>query len=349
MDVILQIRDARNILDMLAGPERIIKDRINPFEFFREEEFTRRFRFSKENVIFIVDLIYNDICPKVNRYYAIPPHLQVLISMQFYATGAFQISIGDLVRVHQATVCRVVKRVSVALARKKHRFVNFPIRENLNEVMGHFFDIAGIPSVLGAIDCTHVKISNPGGEDPVRFVNRKGFYSINCQYTCDANLAFTSVVCRWPGSTHDARIFRESVLSRNLERDTGNGQNGFLLGDAGYPLLPFLMTPVNNVTTPEQRRYNFAHSQTRGTIERAFGILKRRFACMHFGLRLKLQTVYAVIVAVTVLHNFAIARNENLHLLEEIPQEEVNEVQIMQEAPNRLAQQVRQQVIMQFA
>ena len=108
-----------------------------------------------------------NICPKVNRSYAIHPHLQVLISLQIPATGAFQISISDLTRVHQATVCRVVKIVSVSLARKEHYFVNFPTRENLCEIMGHFFDIAGIRSVLGTIDCTHVKISNASSKDPV--------------------------------------------------------------------------------------------------------------------------------------------------------------------------------------
>ena len=59
--------------------------------------------------------------------------------LQIPATGAFQISIDDLTRVHQATVCRVVKRVSVSLARKEHYFVNFPTREHLCEIMGHFF------------------------------------------------------------------------------------------------------------------------------------------------------------------------------------------------------------------
>ena len=68
---------------------------------------------------------------------------------------------------------------------------------------------------------------------------------------------------------HMMHEYLESVLSRNLERDTRNGQNGFLLEDAGYPL--------NNVTTPEQRRFNFPLSQTRGTIKRAFGIRKWRY------------------------------------------------------------------------
>jgi len=31
--------------------------------------------------------------------------------------------------------------------------------------------------------------------------------------------------------------------------------NGMLVGDAGYPSLPFLLTPVNNPVTDEERRF----------------------------------------------------------------------------------------------
>ena len=84
------------------------------------------------------------------------------------------------------------------------------------------------------------------------------------------------------------------------------------------------MTPVNNPVTEPLRRYNRAHVLTRNTIERAFGVFKRRFAALHFGLRLKMETVFAVIVAVSVLHNIAIFRNdiiENMNVPENIDEQ----------------------------
>jgi len=81
--------------------------------------------------------------------------------------------------------------------------------------------------------------------------------------------------------------------------------NGVLLGDSGYPLKPWLLTPFLNPTTPAQRNYNAAHCSTRNTVERAFGVLKRRFHCLHGELRMTPDRVCNIICATVVLHNIA--------------------------------------------
>ena len=286
-----------------------MRDRQDPFRLFDEEQFIARFRFRKETVLYIVDLISPDIDPPTRRHFAISAHIQVLLALAFYATGSFQITLGDIgySQVHQSTMCRIIRRVSEALARRKNDFIIFPRGAGVQQVMRGFRNIATIPHVVGAIDCTHVKIANPGGDHAARFINRKGYFSLNCQFTCTADLVFTSIVTHWPGSTHDARIFRECALNRQFEQ--GELQ-GILLGDAGYPCLPYLLTPVNNPRRNAEQRYNYAHSQTRTVVERAFGVMKRRFACLHYGLRLRIRTDFAVITAVAVLHNIAMRRGE---------------------------------------
>ena len=52
------------------------------------------------------------------------------------------------------------------------------------------------------------------------------------QVVCDANGTITSIVARWPGSSHDSRIFTESTIKRDLE--SRNEDNAWLLGDSGY-------------------------------------------------------------------------------------------------------------------
>ena len=115
-------------------------------------------------------------------------------------------------------------------------------------------------------------------------------------------MEFTNIVARWPGSVHDARIFENSVLGMRFER--GNC-NGVLLGDNGYPCKQYLLTPVLNPSTQSERNYNKAHVTTRITIERTFGVWKRIFPCLSIGLQLKLSTTLVVIVATSVLYNFA--------------------------------------------
>lgn len=84
---------------------------------------------------------------------------------------------------------------------------------------------------------------------------------------------FTNYVCKWPGSVHDSFIFCESQLHDLLK----NQKIRWLLGDSGYALQPFLMTPKSAPQTEAEITYNKAHSRTRIVVEKAFGVLKSRF------------------------------------------------------------------------
>lgn len=65
-----------------------------------------------------------------------------------------------------------------------------------------------------------------------------------------------------------------------------------------------------NPANAAQTRYNNAQRRTRSTVERMFGIWKRRFPCLQAGLRIKLSTALTVIVATAVLHNAAVRFND---------------------------------------
>ena len=69
---------------------------------------------------------------------------------------------------------------------------------------------------------------------------------------------------------------------------------------------PYLLTPIINPQTPPERRYNYSHSRTRNTVERSFGVWKRRFACLSLDLRIKVETV----LALAILRNIARMRND---------------------------------------
>ncbi|KAJ8942751.1 hypothetical protein NQ314_009961 [Rhamnusium bicolor] len=94
----------------------------------------------------------------------------------------------------------------------------------------------------------------------------------------------------------------------------------YFLGDSGYQLRPYFCTPLRNPQTPGEIRYNEAHIRTRNCIERFFGIWKRRFPVLAIGMRVKLQTRLAIIVAVAVLHNIALEMHEE----QPPPPEDVN-------------------------
>ena len=86
------------------------------------------------------------------------------------------------------------------------------------------------------------------------YVYRKNYHSLNVMGVCDSNLKFLNIVAKWPGSTYDSCIAQFKALWNVWRR-----RHGWLLGDSGYPLRPWLLTPVINPTTRQDQRYNTCH------------------------------------------------------------------------------------------
>ena len=92
-------------------------------------------------------------------------------------------------------------------------------------------------------------------------------------------------MAKLPGLCHDSFIFRTSALGRSLEEGPHSFDDGILLGDSGFALRPFLMTPYLNPVGRHQRRFNTAHRRTRCLVESVIGIWKRRFHILHSEIR----------------------------------------------------------------
>lgn len=173
-----------------------------------------------------------------------------------------------------------------------------------------FYIIAKFPRCIGAIDCTHVRIKSPGGLDGEIYRNRKGFFSINVQTICDAELRIQNIVCTFPGSNHDSTIFNYSKIRGQFER--GEMSDSILLGDSGYALKKYLMTPFLNPNGEGQNIYNETQIRTRNVVERSYGVWKKRFPILAVGINMNLEFVESIIVATAVLHNIACYFGEQL-------------------------------------
>ena len=74
---------------------------------------------------------------------------QVLIVLRFYATGTFQRVIGDLFGVSVFAACRVIQKVSRAIAKQKRQFLSIPW--NLADVQRKFYEVGHFPGVIRAM------------------------------------------------------------------------------------------------------------------------------------------------------------------------------------------------------
>lgn len=123
-----------------------------------------------------------------------------------------------------------------------------------------------------------------------------------------------NVNARYPGAVHDAAIWETSSIHRHLKRKYQEGsRNNYLLGDSGYPIQPWLMTPILDAlpNTPEAT-YNERHIRTRNGAERGFGLWKARFRCLRKDrvLHYSHDAAGRIIYSCAVLHN--ICRKYNI-------------------------------------
>ena len=81
-----------------------LKDRADPINHFSDTKFRDRFRMHKQSVIILSDAVVIPI-PQSQRGNPIPKVLQVLVTLRFYAVGAFIRETGDFFQ-HQSFVCK---------------------------------------------------------------------------------------------------------------------------------------------------------------------------------------------------------------------------------------------------
>ena len=170
---------------------------------------------------------------------------------------------------------------------------------------------------LGQLDGTHMRVVVEKLSDMARYRNRKGWPSNNVLLMCDDFLIFRFVFVGSEGSAGDAKVLGFSKLRAILN---AMPVGCFALGDAGYGLEERILVPyqgvryhlkefrgaagVDNRPMNAKELYNLRHSSLRVTIEKAIGVLKKRFKRLRTCLYGKYETQNRTIMACALLHNF---------------------------------------------
>lgn len=228
----------QEILQKSIDQQRVFRDRRNVFDNYSEDQFRERFRYSKNGVMKLVEFLRVDLEKSSNRSCDFPSEFEILIALRFYASGSMQLVLADTFNdtVPKSSVSRIIEKISTALANHADSVIKFPsTNEEISAVKNGFFNLYGMPGVLGCVDGTHIPIiPSAKFKPPEEFYGRKGC-TINCQFICDDKFRFTNAVVAFPGSAHDMRIWKDSVIGQKFIMGSMNGK-GHLLGDSGYTL-----------------------------------------------------------------------------------------------------------------
>ena len=266
------------------------------------------------------EIVCNELKPYIEREvtrfrHPVPVKARVAITIWRLGTNIEYRTIAALFGLGRSTVCEIVlDTCEVITDHLMPKYVRVPQNECLRDIIDGFQCRWGFPQTVGAIDGTHIPILRPkeSGSD---YYNRKSYHSILMQAIVDFRGLFIDVNIGWPGKVHDARVFANSscyiksangTMFPNWPRTIGGVSVPLvILGDAAYPLLPWLMKPYmeNASTTHQQRNYNYRHSRARMIVENAFGRLKGSWRCLLKRIDLHVLNVPNIVASCVVLHN----------------------------------------------
>ncbi|XP_050338259.1 putative nuclease HARBI1 [Bactrocera neohumeralis] len=217
------------------------------------------------------------------------------------------------------------------------------------EAKNYFYLKFGLPGIIGAVDGTHIQMVRPVKDEHL-FFNRKLKHSINAMVICDHNMySIRAVNGVYGGAVHDAHV----CLSNERQYMLSNYQNGdkssWLIGDSGYPLEPWLLTPYRNAEENSlESLYNEKFTKARSIIERVFGILKSRFRCLLAGreLRYAPKKVVKILNVCCALHNMCLIYNVAAPTVIETNEERSNLAlpNVDQKEFSRIAQTIRDRI-----
>nr|CAI5863280.1 unnamed protein product [Callosobruchus analis] len=313
----------------LLHHRRMIRQESRPFDL-PQERFIELFRLNKELCLTLIQMVEPYLQDPVLTLRKVSKDIIVLAALRFYATGAYQRTIGqDLnLGLSQTSVHRCIHKVTDIIDEHLAKlFIKFPnTSRKRQEIKVEFMNKYGFPGVVGAVDGTHIAILKPEVEEH-NFINRKGFHSLNVQVVSDESLKILSLNTNYGGSTNDSFIWRNSQIHRYMRHIYENGEsNTWLIGDSGYPLQPYLMVPyLNPQLNTLQQAFNKSHSLARNVVERCIGLMKMRFRCLlkervaryEPKFVAKLTTVCAVLHNMCVEENVPLFGDANVPLVEE--------------------------------
>jgi hypothetical protein len=349
-DGVLDWVEATFIKPEIPRSPNVHRDRECALEYIRswdDDMFQRQFRLERADFYPLLQLIsplieVNEKMAARSSGSSVNPELRLAMTMRMLAGAQYL----DLIwyRVNINHVWHYIDPVLAAIHRMVDN-VKLPYTvEALDELTAEWSSISQrrfdgmdlMPDQCGATDGLVVEVTKRTEEDlqgldSAVYCNRKGFFGMVAQAICGAYCQFLMFAIDWPGATNDCTAFQQCEGMRWLAWLTLIGR-GWLAGDDAYSAIhPRLLTPFtkkqlrkakeNNTTTYfMMRAFNHVLCSRRITIERAFGILIRRFGCLWSALERRDQKCALMVIVCVKLHNICVNRWRVKHPMSRVPQ-----------------------------
>jgi len=305
----------------LSRPPMIIRDRSSMLQFkalLGDHYFQRAYRMSLDQFNNLVTMLVPHLPPKAGSgpNGKISVELEVSASLRYFA-GA---SMYDLIISHgmsHSTLFNSVWRVVSAINKCVELCITFPNDHSDQKRLAAQFltrSAAKFNNCVGCIDGLLIWTEKPMEREleltkcgsKSFFCGRKSKFGLNLQGVCNSDGKFTAVWILHPAASSDYISLIQSQFYEKISTPGFLAPGLVVFGDNAYVLTDFMVTPYKNVRAGPKDDYNFYHSQLRVTIERAFGMLVRRWSILRHPLasQMGVKKQIALTMSLCSLHNY---------------------------------------------
>ncbi|KAI3441395.1 uncharacterized protein J3R85_002686 [Psidium guajava] len=246
------------------------------------------------------------------------PELRLGVGLFQLATGSDHSDVARQFGVSESASRFCTKQLCRVLCTNFRFWAGFPSPDELEFVSRGFESLAGLPNCCGVIDCARFEILTDCGPND----------TVAAQIVVDSTSRILSVIAGFRGDKGRSRVLRLSSLFKDIEEERllnsppvdvkGVNANPYLVGDVGYPLLPWLIVPFANATTGScEACFNVAHSLMLMPALKTIASL-RNWGVLSRPIKEDSRTAVAYVGACSILHNALLMREDYSALCTEL-------------------------------
>lgn len=291
------------------------------------DNFESVFKISRKTFEYICSLVKDDMMVKSAHFVftngkPMSIYDQVAVALRRLGSGESLVMIGDSFGLNHSTVSQVTWRFVESMEERGLQHLNWPSTEaELTSIKSKFEKIRGLPNCCGVIDATHITMCLPASEPMSNvWLDHAKNYSMVLQAVVDPDMRFRDLITGWPGKMKDSLVFENSnfyklcqmgerLNGKKLRLPDGSEIREYIIGDSGYPLLPYLVVPYEGkeLSEPAKVDFNKRHFATRMVAQRALARLKDMWRIIQ-GLmwRPDKHKLPRIIMVCCLLHNIVI-------------------------------------------
>ncbi|WOL04798.1 nuclease HARBI1 [Canna indica] len=301
--------------------------RITGHSSSREEEITFEsvFKLSRKTFNYICSLVRDNLTAKASNLAFADGQIlsvedQVAIALRRLSSGESLLNIGVSFGVNQSTVSQVTWRFVEAMEERGIQHLSWPNSDELEAIKHKFEKLLGLPNCCGIIDTARIMMCLPSVDTSNKvWVDHEKKHSMILQAIVDPEMRLRDIVTGWPGSMNELPVLCSSGFFNMCEKGTRlNGEKvelaeglevrEYIIGNSGFPLLPWLLTPYQEKDLLDgETEFNKRLSATRVVAQKALARLKDTWKIIQGEMwRPDKHRLPRIILVCCLLHNIVI-------------------------------------------